>query len=137
MTPLTRRQREILDYLVEFIQGCGYAPSLEEIGRRFGLTSLATVHKHMSNLEAKGYIRRQWNHARSIEIMPGGPTIAHQMAAAFTAGFQAACNGDLIEEALEKFVSSTTNRLQIARSRGTVEGSYDGRQPVAAPTSRE
>ena len=41
MQPLTKRQREILDYLRDFIQQQGYAPSLEEIGRRFGLSSLA------------------------------------------------------------------------------------------------
>ena len=45
MLPLTKRQREIFDYLNEFIQKHGYAPSLEEIGKRFGLSSLATVHK--------------------------------------------------------------------------------------------
>ena len=44
MQPLTKRQREILDYLNDFIQQNGYAPSLEEIGRRFNLSSLATVH---------------------------------------------------------------------------------------------
>src|SRR5678815_4309429 len=49
MLPLTKRQREILDYLNEFIQQHGYAPSLEEIGRRFNLSSLATVHKHLTN----------------------------------------------------------------------------------------
>ena len=68
--PLTRRQREILDYLAEFIQQHGYAPSLEEIGRRFGLSSLATVHKHLTNLEAKGFIRRAWNRSRSVELVP-------------------------------------------------------------------
>lgn len=70
MQPLTRRQREILDYLAEFIQQHGYAPSLEEIGRRFGLSSLATVHKHLTNLEAKGFIRRAWNRSRSVELVP-------------------------------------------------------------------
>ena len=49
MLPLTKRQREILDYLNEFIQQHGYAPSLEEIGRRFSLSSLATVHKGGGN----------------------------------------------------------------------------------------
>ena len=68
--PLTRRQREILDFLAEFIQQHGYAPSLEEIGRRFGLSSLATVHKHLTNLEAKGFIRRAWNRSRSVELVP-------------------------------------------------------------------
>ena len=70
MQPLTRRQREILDFLAEFIEQHGYAPSLEEIGRRFGLSSLATVHKHLTNLEAKGFIRRAWNRSRSVELVP-------------------------------------------------------------------
>lgn len=68
--PLTKRQREILDYLAEFIQQHGYAPSLEEIGRRFGLSSLATVHKHLRNLQEKGFIRRAWNRSRSVELIP-------------------------------------------------------------------
>ena len=70
MQPLTRRQREILDFLAEFIQRHGYAPSLEEIGRKFGLSSLATVHKHLTNLEQKGFIRRARNRSRSVELVP-------------------------------------------------------------------
>jgi repressor LexA len=70
MLPLTKRQREILDYLNEFIQQHGYAPSLEEIGRRFGLSSLATVHKHLTNLQEKGFIKRAWNRSRSVEMIP-------------------------------------------------------------------
>ncbi len=69
MQPLTRRQREILDYLKEFIDERGYAPSLEEIGARFGLSSLATVHKHLMNLQEKGFIRRAWNRSRSVEVV--------------------------------------------------------------------
>jgi repressor LexA len=68
--PLTKRQREILDYLNDFIQQHGYAPSLEEIGRRFHLSSLATVHKHLTNLQEKGFIRRAWNRSRSVEVIP-------------------------------------------------------------------
>ena len=70
MQPLTKRQREILDYLNDFIQQHGYAPSLEEIGRRFGLSSLATVHKHLTNLQDKGFIKRAWNRSRSVELVP-------------------------------------------------------------------
>ena len=70
MQPLTKRQREILDYLNEFIEQHGYAPSLEEIGRHFGLSSLATVHKHLTNLQDKGVIRRAWNRSRSVELVP-------------------------------------------------------------------
>ena len=67
--PLTKRQREILDYLNEFIQRHGYAPSLEEIGKRFSLSSLATVHKHLTNLQEKGFIKRAWNRSRSVELV--------------------------------------------------------------------
>ena len=70
MLPLTKRQREILDYLNDFIQQHGYAPSLEEIGRKFGLSSLATVHKHLTNLQEKGFIKRAWNRSRSVELVP-------------------------------------------------------------------
>ena len=70
MQPLTRRQREILDYLTEFIERRGYSPSLEEIGRRFGLSSLATVHKHLTNLQDKGFVKRAWNRSRSVELVP-------------------------------------------------------------------
>src|SRR5512142_3399565 len=71
--PLTKRQREILDYLNEFIQQHGYAPSLEEVGRRFGLSSLATVHKHLTNLQEKGFIKRAWNRSRSVELVHTKP----------------------------------------------------------------
>ncbi len=70
MLPLTKRQREILDYLSDFIRQHGYAPSLEEVGRRFGLSSLATVHKHLTNLQEKGFIKRAWNRSRSVELVP-------------------------------------------------------------------
>ena len=70
MLPLTKRQREILVYLQDFIQQHGYAPSREEIGRRFGLSSLATVHKHLTNLQEKGFIKRAWNRSRSVEMIP-------------------------------------------------------------------
>ena len=69
LEPLTKRQREILNYLNEFMEQNGYAPSLEEIGRRFGLSSLATVHKHLTNLQEKGFIRRAWNRSRSVELL--------------------------------------------------------------------
>jgi repressor LexA len=68
--PLTRRQREILDFLAGHIQAKGYAPSFEEIAGQFSFHSLATVHEHLTNLERKGYIRRAHNESRAIEIVP-------------------------------------------------------------------
>lgn len=67
---LTRRQKEIWDYLASYVEEHGYAPTLEEIGAHFGLSSLATVHKHLSNLERKGLITRTWNLSRAIELTP-------------------------------------------------------------------
>ncbi len=66
---LTKRQKEILDFIESTIEAKGYAPTLEEIGATFGLRSMATVHKHVSNLESKGVIRRRWNHSRAIEVV--------------------------------------------------------------------
>ncbi len=64
---LTKRQREVLDYIREFIGQKGYSPSLEEIGRHFGLSSVATVHKHVQHLVQKGHLRKAWNRSRSVE----------------------------------------------------------------------
>ena len=68
--PLTRRQREIFDFIAQHIQSKGYAPSFEEIARQFGFQSLATVHEHLTNLERKGFIRRTHNESRAIEVVP-------------------------------------------------------------------
>jgi repressor LexA len=67
---LTKRQNEILAYLRGHIAEHGYAPSFEEIAEQFTFASLATVHEHLTNLERKGYIRRQFNESRSIEVLP-------------------------------------------------------------------
>jgi repressor LexA len=66
---LTKRQKEVLNYLVSFINKNGYSPSFEEIAHALKLTSLATVHKHLSTLEKKGFIRRGYNQSRSIEVV--------------------------------------------------------------------
>jgi repressor LexA len=68
---LTRRQREVLDVIREFIGTNGYSPSLEEIGSTLGLSSVATVHKHVTHLVDKGLVRRVWNQNRSIELAEG------------------------------------------------------------------
>lgn len=64
---LTRRQREIYDFICGFVEEKGYSPSLEEIGAHFGLSSVATVHKHVQHLVEKGLLRKSWNRSRSVE----------------------------------------------------------------------
>ena len=68
--PVTRRQREILDFLSDYIDDHQYATSFEEIAEHFSFSSLATVHEHLTNLEQKGFIRRSHNESRSIELIP-------------------------------------------------------------------
>jgi repressor LexA len=68
--PLTKRQREILTYLSAYSEQNGFAPSFEEIAENFRYNSLATVHEHLTNLERKGYIKRNYNESRAIEILP-------------------------------------------------------------------
>ena len=71
---LTKRQREIYDFICSFVTEFGYSPSLEEIGNHFGLASVATVHKHVQHLVEKGMVRKAWNRSRSVEpIGPVGP----------------------------------------------------------------
>jgi repressor LexA len=76
---LTKRQKEVLDYLVAFETKHGYAPSFEEIGKGMKLTSLATVHKHITTLEKKGFIRRGYNQSRSIEILQLPKSVKEQV----------------------------------------------------------
>ena len=67
---LTKRQREVLDFISGFVDEQGYCPSFEEIARGLDLASLATVHKHISVLETKGYLKRGFNQSRSLELTP-------------------------------------------------------------------
>jgi len=67
---LTKRQRQILDFITDFTNSKGYAPSLREIGEHFKLSSVATIHAHLENLKKKGFIKTGFNEARSIELVP-------------------------------------------------------------------
>jgi repressor LexA len=68
--PLTKRQKQVLDFISGFVDDHGYCPSYEEIARGLELASLATVHKHISVLEAKSYLKRGFNQSRSLELTP-------------------------------------------------------------------
>ena len=70
---LTRRQREIYDFIRSFVAAKGYSPSLEEIGGHFGLSSVATVHKHVQHLVEKGMLKKAWNRSRSVEPIEPEP----------------------------------------------------------------
>ena len=65
---LTKRQKEVLDFIADFVEENGYSPSYEELAQGLKLASLATVHKHIQALESRSYLRRMFNQSRSIEV---------------------------------------------------------------------
>lgn len=69
MKNLTKRQNEILDYIKSYIVKYGYPPTVREIGASLGVSSPATIHAHLENLEEKGVIRRKETKNRAIELL--------------------------------------------------------------------
>jgi repressor LexA len=67
---LTRRQKEVLDFIAGWQVENGYSPSYEEIAHGLKLASIATVHKHISALDKKNYLQRSHNQSRSIDVAP-------------------------------------------------------------------
>jgi repressor LexA len=67
---VTKRQKEVLDFVAHFVEENGYSPSYEEIARGLDLASLATVHKHITTLETKQYLKRGFNQSRSLDLGP-------------------------------------------------------------------
>ena len=67
--PLTKRQKEILDYVTQYIELHGYAPSYREIATAFKYGSVATVAEHIDSLVSKGMLQKGDNEARSIQLV--------------------------------------------------------------------
>jgi repressor LexA len=75
MDYLTERQKEILEFIHEYRRQRGIAPTHREICERFGFSSYGTAYKHLKLLQEKGFLRRDWNQKRGIELLraiPGG-----------------------------------------------------------------
>jgi repressor LexA len=77
---ITKRQRQVYDFIADFVQRNSYTPSFQEIGDGLGLSSLATVHKHITNLEKKGLLSRDYNRSRSIDLIPPKGRLKQAMA---------------------------------------------------------
>jgi len=81
-TPLTDRQREVLEHISTSIRRSGIVPSVREIGTALGMRSPSTVHQHLTALERKGYIKRHGDRMRVLEVLdrtflPNGRDVAH------------------------------------------------------------
>jgi repressor LexA len=69
MPTLTKKQKQIYDFIAQHQKDHGYAPSLTEIGEAFGVSTVSTIHKHISNLVEKGLLKHSKGVARSLELM--------------------------------------------------------------------
>lgn len=76
MQTLTKKQKMVLDYIRKFIEEFGHAPSYEEVARGIGRSSASTIHAHIENLKAKGYLTKKWNANRSIDLTLSGEQAA-------------------------------------------------------------
>src|SRR3989338_2009522 len=72
-----KRQKQILDFLAQYIDANGYAPTLKQIAQALGVSSLATVHEHLQALEKKGLIRRKSGTSRGLVLTEHIPQISH------------------------------------------------------------
>ncbi len=80
MSPaLTKRKREILDFINLFQTDNGYFPTLEEIATKFKLKSVSTVHQHLSELEGMGLLERAYNKARDMQLVTPPDKLAQEL----------------------------------------------------------
>ena len=101
---LTKRQREIFDYVKTYAREHGYPPTVRDIGKAIGLTSSSTVHAHLSNLEKLGVLKRDPTKPRAIEVLVDKARSLIQPAGLPLVGQVAAGSPVLAEENIEEYV---------------------------------
>ena len=94
--PLTKIERRILNYLVDYLKQHTYQPSIREIGKRFGIKSTKTVSEHLQALADKGYIERDASRSRGVKIL--GMNLAPDMVSVPSYGKIAAGQPALLRE---------------------------------------
>jgi repressor LexA len=101
---LTKRQREIFDYVKHYGAQHGYPPTVRDIGKAIGLTSSSTVHAHLANLEKLGLLRRDPTKPRAIEVLVDRAKAAVVPSGLPVVGQVAAGHPVLAEENIEEYV---------------------------------
>jgi len=127
---LTKRQKEILDYINRYVDENGYAPTLKEIGTGFGLSSPATVYNHIELLVQKGYLKKTPHQGRGIELVDGDPVrtievpILGQISAART--IQATTAGETVNLPPDFIARKAIYALRVLGNSMTNEHVCDG-----------
>jgi repressor LexA len=101
---LTKRQKEIFDFIRNYASKTGYPPTVREIGKAVGLHSSSTVHAHLANLEKVGLLRRDPTKPRAIELLVGRAKRAVQASSVPVVGEVAAGEPVLAEENIEEYL---------------------------------
>ena len=114
---LTKRQKEIFDFIRSYASKTGYPPTVREIGKAVGLHSSSTVHAHLANLEKVGLLRRDPTKPRAIELLVGKAKRAVQASSIPVVGQVAAGEPVLAEENIEEY-------LELPDMIGGEEGDY-------------
>ena len=83
---LTKRQKEILDFIKEYIDKNEYSPSVEEIKEHFKIKSVSTIHEHIESLKSKGYLKKIDNQARTIQLLKKDNAFEIPIVGVITAG---------------------------------------------------
>lgn len=137
MSPVTlyKRQKQILDFISQYIQMNGTSPTLQEIADAMNLSSLATVHEHLNTLEKKGVIKKYEGAVRGIEVLDYGVSTSSSLIELPLVGYIAAGEPiDAIENSTETIAVSSdlvskVNRCYVLVVRGDSmikEGIFDG-----------
>lgn len=130
MPNLTKRQKEIFDYLKSFIEKKGYSPTVEEIRKHFKLSANSTVHEHLQTLEEKGVINKNEHQARSIDIVQKENTVEVPIVGTIAAGQPIETienySGTVVLAKNEVFPSSKYYALKVAGDSMIEEGIFDG-----------
>lgn len=130
MGNITKKQKEVLDFITQFIQSNEYAPSYREIADYFGLSSTATVHEHVKALEDKGLISSNQNEARSLEVVNSrfGKSIELPLVGLITAGspIEAVEQNEMISVPKEMVRDENSYVLKVKGESMIEEGILDG-----------
>src|SRR6188472_4022953 len=114
---LTKRQKEIFDFIRKYAAKTGYPPTVREIGKAVGLHSSSTVHAHLANLEKVGLLRRDPTKSRAIELLVDKAKRAVRGQGLALVGEVAAGEPVLAEERIEEY-------LEIPNAIGGEDGDY-------------
>ncbi|HWP65125.1 MAG TPA: transcriptional repressor LexA [Candidatus Limnocylindria bacterium] len=127
---LTRRQKQVLDFIRSHTRTRGYAPTLAEIRRHLGLGSVATVHKHVRQLEEKGAVRRLPHRSRALEVCDVAPARAARVRLLGTVAAGTPIEPIEIEEVVavpeELLGRGETFALRVRGNSMIDDGIYDG-----------